>query len=387
MKTEIEICENISCKNVHNSNLFLRKLWSELEKGNGWYFMPFRDGNKVHLGNCNYGEVSFDYKKRGCINNLYFSNVNSKNVKFIKNAIIRAKRIEEINTYYVKIELPFVICDIKDDRFNTLFAKENKKSYLYSKINAYSTTDLEYLLMKKIESIRALFSVYIRNVFSFNLFEVSYSSEEQKKIVFHDDKCSYYLDWIDLDEIPKSKDGYYIIPREMLVLADIIMNNNFYSKEISMLINAAHAFYSATYQMKMSEEMGEDQIGCINIANSMVISALEPLADLENVPTSVCENCGIAIYSVIKKMKLLLERYCDPAMVKHIINVYYSDRSKFFHEGARKTEEHYIGRCWPQIDEREGRNILMPHSRIEYNLFDWVNYVIRKRLYDIINSL
>ena len=387
MKTGVAVCENISLKNVHDSNLFLRKLWSELEDGNGWNFSSVRDKNEVFIGFSNYGEVSFDYKKRGCINNIYFRNVKNRNVEVVRNAIIRAKEIEEINVYYVKIELPFISCDIKDDGLDTWFVKENKRSYLYSKIKAYSTKDLEYLLSKKVETLRGLFSVYIRNIFPLNLFKISYSAEEQKNFEFHDDESGYYLDWMDLDEIPKSKEGYFIIPREMFTLVNIIMNNNFYSKEISLLINATHAFYSATYQMKLSEKNEEDQLGCINIANSMVISALEPLAELENVPRYVCENCGTAVYSVVKKMKLLLTRYFKPAMVEYIMNVYYSNRSKFFHEGIRNTEEYYIGICWFQIDERDGRNILSPHALIEYNLFDWVNYVIRKRLYDIIDSL
>lgn len=387
MEREIEICENISLKSVHDSNLFLRKLWSELEDGNGWNLCPSRKEKKVYIGISNYGEVSFDYEKRGCINNIYFSNVSSGHEELIKNAIIRAKKIDEINTYYVKIELPFVICDMWDDRLDTVFAKGNKKSYIYSKINAYSTKDLEYLLGKKVESLRAIFSVYVRRVFSLNLFKISYSREEQNKNIVHSENYSYDLDWIDLDQIPKSKDGNYVLPIEMLILVDTIMINNFYSKKINMLINAARLFYSATYQMKMSEESQEDQIGCINIANSMVISALEPLANLEDVPVSVCENCGADIYSVIKKMKLLLERYYDPDVSNHIMKVYYSKRSKFFHEGARDTEEYYMGRCWPQIDEEDKRSILMPHSVISYNLFDWVNYVIRKRIYDIINSL
>lgn len=387
MEIDTEICENISLKSVQDSNLFLRKLWSELGNCNGRNFCPSRDANRIYIGFCNYGIVSFDYKKRGCINNIYFSQVKNRNMEYVQKAIIRAKKIEEINTYYVKIELPFLINDMIENKVYTMFIKENNKSYLFTKINAYSIKDLKYLLKKKIEVLRALFSVYIRDVFPLNLFKVSYSNEKQPNFEFYEEKYSYNLDWIDLDEIPKSEKGYYIIPKEMLILADTIMHTNFYSRQISMLINSAHLFYSATYQMKLSEENEEDLIGCVNIANSMVISALEPLADLENVPKSVCEKCGTPLYSVIKKMKILLSRYSDPATVKCIMDTYYSNRSKFFHEGARNTEEYYIGVCWPQIDEQDGRSILTPHSIIAYNLFDWVNYIIRKRIYDIVDSL
>lgn len=94
----------------------------------------------------------------------------------------------------------------------------------------------------------------------------------------------------------------------------------------------------------------------------------------------VCEKCGTSIYSVVKKIKLLLERYYEPAIVKHIMDVYYSKRSKYFHEGDRDTEEHYVGICWSQIDEEDTRSILAPHSMIDINLFDWVDFVIKKRI-------
>lgn len=35
MEIDTEICENISLKSVQDSNLFLRKLWSELGNCNG----------------------------------------------------------------------------------------------------------------------------------------------------------------------------------------------------------------------------------------------------------------------------------------------------------------------------------------------------------------
>jgi len=120
------------------------------------------------------------------------------------------------------------------------------------------------------------------------------------------------------------------------------------------------------------------------LVNSIVISALEPLAALENVPTSVCEKCGADIYSVVKKIKMLLERYLTPNLAKYIVEEYYSKRSKFFHEGIRESEEYYTGISWPQINETDGRSILMPQSLIAFNLFDWVSLIIRKRIFDII---
>ena len=380
----MNISENINLNNVHDSNLFLRKLWSELEKGNGWLFSSIRNDNNICIGQCNYGKVSFDYSQRGCIKNIYFSDVSCENVDFVQKAITRAKKIEEIKTYFVLMELPFLTFNMKNELFSPEILQKGNKSYLYFKVNAYSQKDLKYLLGKKREAIRALFSVYVRRVFPINSFKISYSSKAIKSINSHCKEVIYDRDWVDLAEMPRTEEGHYLFPQELLVLIDEIVDRNFYSNEINMLLNAAHAYHSATYLAELSIKNNIDMIGCANIANSIVISALEPLAALENVPTSVCEKCGADIYSVVKKIKMLLERYLTPNLAKYIVEEYYSKRSKFFHEGIRESEEYYTGICWPQINETDGRSILMPQSLIAFNLFDWVSLIIRKRIFDII---
>lgn len=376
----------IGLNSISESNRFLRKLWSELEKykKTGWCYAPSHFGQEVHIGFSNWGEVSFKYKQKGCIDIICFDNVQHEDVTILKDAIETAKRITDFITYYVQIKLPInVICENEENVSTKIYSKNNV-SYIYSKVEAYSDSDFQYLVQKKIEAIRALLSVFFRNTYSLNSFKIIHSHNEEPTIK-QDGHYSYNRGWIDMDEIPIIYKNHYIIPRELLLLIDTIMNNNFYTKEIEMILNSSHSFYSATYFMNISVDNKNDYIGCINVANSMVISALEPLADLEDIPIVKCNHCGSINYSVIRKIKSLLNRYCNCSMTKYILDTYYSKRSEFFHIGKRDTEEHYIGKCWPQINEKDGREMLKPHSLIDYNMFDWVSFVIRNRIYDLID--
>lgn len=95
---------SINATSVQESNLFLRKLWSELNqvKTMGWNMYPHRDGTMVTIGTSTLGEISFDYARKGCIKNLYIDN--SKDVKEISAAVNRAK-VNGMKDYSVSIEL------------------------------------------------------------------------------------------------------------------------------------------------------------------------------------------------------------------------------------------------------------------------------------------
>ena len=64
---------------------------------NGWFYQPFRKPgeNRVYIGRCNFGDVSFDYKNKGCIENMYFENVKAGEEQGIRDAIRKARDIED----------------------------------------------------------------------------------------------------------------------------------------------------------------------------------------------------------------------------------------------------------------------------------------------------
>ena len=60
---------DINTESVEESNLFLRKLWCELNKigKNSWLLQPFNQKQRITIGRNNVGKIAFDYKKKGCI--------------------------------------------------------------------------------------------------------------------------------------------------------------------------------------------------------------------------------------------------------------------------------------------------------------------------------
>jgi len=59
------INKHIGTTNIEDSNLFLRKLWCELDKieKNGWNYCPYTQNNTVFIDINNIGEIKFDYYK------------------------------------------------------------------------------------------------------------------------------------------------------------------------------------------------------------------------------------------------------------------------------------------------------------------------------------
>ena len=151
---------SISSKNVHESNLFLRKLWSELNKykSNGWNYRSYRHNNVIEIGSSNYGDVSFDYKEKGCINNIYFKNFAEGDLDYIKRAVNDARRIKETITYYCEIDFPLRSRCTTLEGLNTRFYSEGERTYIRLELEAYSENDLKYLIGKKLEIIRAIIS-------------------------------------------------------------------------------------------------------------------------------------------------------------------------------------------------------------------------------------
>ena len=155
MEKYITIREQIKAKNIEASNLFLRKLWSELQmiRENGWFYQPFRKPgeNRVYIGRCNFGDVSFDYKNKGCIENMYFENVKAGEEQGIRDAIRKARDIEDINDFYVRIDIPNQgtgICCETDGKTGCVVKKD--RTSIYMQMQAYGAKDLEYLLNKKV---------------------------------------------------------------------------------------------------------------------------------------------------------------------------------------------------------------------------------------------
>lgn len=383
MEKYITIREQIKAKNIEASNLFLRKLWSELQmiRENGWFYQPFRrpGENRVYIGRCNFGDVSFDYKNKGCIENMYFENVKAGEEQEIRDAIRKARDIEDISDFYVRIDIPNqgtgIYCET-DGKTGCVVKKD--RTSIYMQMQAYGAKDLEYLLNKKavvLCNILMLFVDVFCDITSLETTIVPFREYSESLRAL--DTTEYDYEWVDLDELATDRDGNRIVPVEAVRLWTDVAASNFNEDKVELLVNACRQFYTAKIMEKRCGGYLCD-MGISNAVNSLMVSALEPLAVLEGVQPERCPACGNMKYSVVSNIKNLVEKYSNETFANFICKEFYGQRSKFFHEGRLVTAERKIDVCWPQIDIKEQTEMYQVQNTVNTNLSDWVGWIVRK---------
>lgn len=370
----------IGTKSVEESNLFFRKLWSELDSisPNGWCYYPFRSNRKITIGSCNLGEVSFTYKTKGSIENLYIDADDSTG--HIMEAIKRARsdyHCPSRFTVSVKLEnkkAAFIepICSR-----NAAIGREEDGNFLYFTILAFSKLDLKHLITNKLALIAYLLSEYTHILFGFTQFRYSGTNNLQEEKV-PSNKSDYCYEWYDSDEMPENEYGQVILPDELLELINQILESDTYNENLQLLLNSAQLFYWSLFmETEAVTNVKSIQPGYLDIINSILISSLEPLSNIGAPKAEVCECCGATKYNVVSKLKDLTRRYLNEQISKDICKRAYRNRSAFLHTGTPITYEHYCGSVFPLIDVKE-KNEMTKYPYFEYNIKDYTSYVFKK---------
>lgn len=192
----------LNITSVQESNIFLRKLWSEFNdiRPMGWEMFPYKCENRVIIGISTLGEVSYDYKKRGCIKNLYIDN--DKDKKLISEAVYKAEKGSMV-TYAVSFELKSdektSITEISLD--NCTIFTHNDKIYLRLNFEAYSLWDLKTFLPNKYDLIISILYEYTHTLFEI----VNITVAEKILKIRNVEPPEYNYNWIDTDECPREK--------------------------------------------------------------------------------------------------------------------------------------------------------------------------------------
>lgn len=368
----------IGAKSVDESNEFLRKLWNELMETCefGWYFMPHRRKNRIHIGNTNIGEISFDYKIKGCINNLYIDN--NTEIEKIKKAVNNASKKESSS---------YIVCFILYNDFkyniypssikNVKIEPINNKTNLYIKVNAYSHFDAEYFSNKISRTILALLYEYTN---------IRFYVEKMVLQNYYDDFDisleDYNYEWMDYDELPL-REELIVLPIDFFKLISNLMYSN--DDNYYLLINSAKQLFETKI---IVDSLGS---GCTisvisDIINSMAISTLEPLSYILDKSHELCPSCKNEIYSIVSKIKKLVTKYFNESFATRFCKTFYNDRSKFLHEGSPTTTEYYVGRIYPQINPNNPSEMLLPSGSVNYNMFEYSSAIFRKIAHDYFNE-
>lgn len=106
----------IGTNSVNESNDFLRRLWGLLdqEDTNGWCYTPYTSTAqmRVFIGKNNIGFFSFDYKEKGCIDNLYISECKLPQEQLI-SIVDAAKAPNAATSFCVDCIYPHMFGDLK----------------------------------------------------------------------------------------------------------------------------------------------------------------------------------------------------------------------------------------------------------------------------------
>lgn len=366
----------INYNTVQESNIFLRKLWAELNdiKPMGWQLFPNKHGNTVYLGISTLGEISFDYSKKGCVKTLYIDN--SSNETEITKAIQAAKS-NPMKEYSFMLELTsdknLEIHEASTSTCN-IFSKDGHV-YLKSGFEAYSDWDLDKILPSKFLPIEAIFYEYTHCIF--HIEKVKYAAG--KFISENQVLPQYNYEWIDSDECPESSAGKVLLPNEFFNLIEYILNDKTYDDKIELLINSSNLLFTTAKLI--------DDIPCsyssinADIVNSMACSTFEPLSLILDSNVERCESCGNMVFSITKKIKNMCSKYVSAEFGKYVSNVIYKHRSTFLHEGHPETTQTHNRISCPQIDPHTG-SIMLSHGMVRELTLDYSAYLFRRISHD-----
>lgn len=365
----------INTTSVQESNIFLRKLWSELNqiKPLGWQMYPYKHDNTVTIGRSTFGEISYDYTRKGCIKNLY---IDSQQDEAISKAVQNAK-CNGMKSYVISLELKnnkdICISDVSFERIK-VFAHADKV-YLQCTFDAYSAWDVEMFFPHKFASILSIIYEYTYVLFNIEQIQLC----EGNLVVENSEFREYDNRWIDFDECPRSEENALILPCECLRLLSYVIDDKSYDENIELLLNSSNLL--TTTQRLLQEIEFPNSSYTADIINSMVCSSLEPLSQILDKSTERCSECGNMIFSITNKIKKMCMQYFDASFAKYVCDVIYKTRSVFLHTGQPESTQRSSTPFCPQISV-SSRTIMMPHGMVRDVVFDYCSFLFRNIAHD-----
>ncbi|MBT9778553.1 hypothetical protein GPL15_18805 [Clostridium sp. MCC353] len=387
---DADIKQKVSVSSIKESNRFLRKFYNEISKEIkvAWHFQPFRTGNTIYVGMSSFGEMWLDYEIKGLIQNIYISTNNEKTHHIVAAALEEAVKCHDDLTDY-DIRVTFLCQDISFSgmcrkniivRPASMDGKNNVTEVIFS-VQAFGRFDLNYVATQKINYLRYLLCVYTN--FQFEL-KNQYSIVKDMEYI-ENEWANYDPDWVDyfFDETKNPVTGE-LIP-DFFDLFRIVLDHDSYGKTIRLILNAAQEAYCGKLMLDdILREAKYNIPGYVDMANTMLISVLEPLSNIGTEKAETCPVCGNLKYKIRKKVEDLCSDYLNEFLTKEISNIGYGQRSSFLHEGYAKTNEFYSGRCIPLLNPDAPNEILGAAPVVNINLFDYVTYIFRHKVHDLL---
>lgn len=376
----------IKSGSVEESNLFLRKLWSELNtiSKNGWHFIPHKERNTIHIGFSNFGAVSFDYIKKGCINKLFIDYPDDGEfTESIINAVATAKK-SPMAHYTVVFHLKSMtnIWKIEEMSLHNVCIKTKDDTISLSvNIKAYSEYDIKNIVTYISNTLLAILLEYTNLLFSIEKIDFCKGRTEFTERVVPNE---YNFDWIDFAEIPKVSDLHILLPRDFFYLVSRVVENDINDCNMRLVLNSCRVLLSSsTMAFKIA---GPIDSGENDMIDTLVVSSIEPLSCVFNKEKVKCTECGNMKYSIVAKMRALLEKYTDENFAKYFCNTFYTQRSKLLHEGVLSANGFFSSVNFPMIDPESKDKMITPRFAPNLNLQEYSTFLFRKTVNELIEN-
>ncbi|CAG9296309.1 hypothetical protein [Celerinatantimonas diazotrophica] len=326
----MKITEQTNITNNKDSDLFLRCLWSQFRasfSNYGWCYSGLKYQTNYMLGWLDLGlispiEISFDYKRKGIINNIYISidevDATDENIKKIKKCISNSRKTKKIMTKLAAkgpIFSHYILPSYSGENFS-IKPNESYNEFTFS-VTSFDTIDWQQEADMR--------SYEIINLVSMALATPLFRKEELNV------EGKYHLDKEDLD----------FCLENLEVIDNFLSKYSYHDKFYENIIEASSLFKDSlkiVLTNKDSELLyfhrldgNRVNIG-LEISIATIISCLEIISDIESEPIKNCKNCGQPQYKISKRVKDFSLKH-GSELIMSTIREGYKLRSKVLHAG------------------------------------------------------
>ncbi len=383
----------VSSGSVQESNLILRKLYEELNESAplGWEFMPFREETDIFLGNCTLGRVYLHYKEKGKIDRITFHVSDLKNKAIVERAIKAANENHSTFVdYIVQVEFTIkhiVLKEMAKQQIHIIGEKGDNRDHVNRlvvtfNIKAFGDYDVRYIVTQKTSYLRLLLCVYTNLVFELPDIRIARGKKEFADVNW----TNFDEEWLESFYEPSAENEAFLLP-DFFALFRYVLDNDYYGRTMRLVLNASQDYFCALLMKKRLLDYGNDYIpGIVDTINTLLLSTLEPLSCIGKEPPQICPTCGNVIYKISSHIRCLCEKYLGEHLARDIVKRGYRNRSAFLHEGNATTNEFYCGTSYPQLDPNKPNEILWVIPALEYNYFDYISFVFRRTIHDLLQE-
>ncbi len=371
----------VDCSSAEESNELLRAIWAECRRAFGkcaWQYIPHREGQRhlIHLGFANIGVgvvgVSILYQKRGVARKIIFSepegsDIDDSVMSELERVVRRAVEKEaETYTLYGQFRTAFSIRFYKGESFAVKSLQERRGLFAFQ-VRGFDRVDAEAEGIKFLNAVLDFLSVSSNSALIVEEVKVEEGIpsklEEEIPPLFSND-----FDW--WADYPTDEEGRFILWENQKVFIDKILANE---------VPLDHPFLRASYHFHAAQQLlrsmsARDRV-LNEVATVLLVSALEVATNLYPFERSHCSVCGQPIYKIRQRVLDLVKRFAEP--YKPLVDQFYSQRSKYLHEGILSSEANYVGVSIPLLDSASLSGCKMQASIPPYVLSDMVGFVLR----------